>query len=346
MVSPHLSPLIVWVLIFNPKDPVTGLAAAGTCLENLNRTLEILERAKNAWDRTKNGIAYLDKVYTDVNATISVIKVIELAPEVKVDPVAVAVSQLASSATRLEKVISDLDKESKADKSKFLKFVKHFIAGNHEQSMMEEMRKDLNDGKSTLILALVTAQVGITKTSGSGDVIINVVVVNRVNELFRQCPGLEEGLRIAKLLKARGKKESDGWHLLDQDLAELASPPPYSAYPPYPPAEGKRTRQFVDKNKSDLGGLVMGGGIGKDGGDFDSVYHPDDLYVRGNEATRGGMVLGGGTSARIFMALRRDMAQNPYPDQPSQLQNSSQKQTDKVKGDTGCTCGQELCECK
>jgi len=325
-------------------EPIGAVVA---CLDILDRSLRILDRARKAWDRTKNGISYLDNICFDVKAIIGVVNVVNLAPELQGEPVSAAVSQLSSTAARLEKILDDLEKESEADKSKFRKFMKHFIDGNGEKEMMEGMRRDLNDGKSTLILSLVTAQVGITQVSGKGDIIINVVEVSKVDKLFRDCPDLEEGLRIVKLLRARGKKEIDGsWHLLEDDLEELQNPPPY---PPYPEPVVGRTRQFVDNNKAQSGGFLLGGNLGKDGGDSKSIYHVDDLFVRNNVVSTGGIMIGGGTSLENMVGFLQARAANPYPLPltPLQPQDSKHSPVGVKVVETDCDkCQQEFCICE
>ncbi|WYZ38169.1 hypothetical protein EsH8_III_000083 [Colletotrichum jinshuiense] len=200
--------------------------------------------------------------------------------------------------------IYELDKKSETGGG-FKKFVDHLRDGPGEQARLETLRKELNDSKSTLILALQMAQVGLLRAMGKSDIIVNIEVVAQVDKRVQTCPGLEDGLRIAQLYPKRAWKDEKGkWHLNDQDIAELQRPPPYM-YKPAPLAPGQ-TRGVVQMNNV-VGATFIGMGIGKDGGDENSVYHPDELIVSNNKVSHGGLFVGGGISARNLAYLAKNM---------------------------------------
>ncbi|KAF6793446.1 hypothetical protein CMUS01_16086 [Colletotrichum musicola] len=282
---------------------VIGVVAAS--VDILGRSLEVLERARTARIRQKNGLAHLQGVTDDIEATVALLRLIAAEEALHQEHVHQAATHVKQRAHNLYNLIYDLDEKSQLGGG-FSRFVDHFIDGQGEQQRLEAMRKDLNDAKTTMIIALQMAQVGLAKSMPAGDVIVNIEVVQQVNERVQHCPGLEQGLRLIQLLSQRAWKDpkTDKWHLTDQDLAELAKPPPY-AYKPAPLGPGQ-TRGVVQDNVVE-GSTFIGMGIGKDGGDHNSVYHPTELIVSSNRATGGALFLGGGISAANMVYLSREM---------------------------------------
>lgn len=274
------------------------------CLDILARSLAILERARTAWVRQKNGISYLQGVDQDVQATIALLKLVDAERELHQEPVKKAVALVMTKARGLFNVIKDLGEKSEIGGG-FRKFVEHFIDGYGEQARLDAMRKDLNESKATLVLALQMAQVGLIRSMGRNDIIVNIEIVNQIDQRVQSCPGLEEGLRLAQLLQQRAWKDEKGkWHLSDQDLTELQKPPPYEyMYKPAPLAKGQ-TRGVVQRNEV-VGATFVGMGVGRDGGDEFSVYHPDELVVMNNSVSQGGVFIGGGISASNFVFMKQ-----------------------------------------
>ena len=102
----------------------------------------------------------------------------------------------------------------------------------------------------------------------------------------RGSQGGQEGLWIAKLIKVRGRKETDGYHLHETDLDELERPPPY-----LPPLKPDQTRIAAVGNKATYGGEVFNGPVGEDGGDDRSMFVADEYVADSNIATYGGVVM-------------------------------------------------------
>lgn len=274
-------------------------------MDILGRSLVVLERARTARIRQKNGLAHLQGVTDDIEATVALLRLIDAEKALQQEHVHEAATRVNQRANNLWDVIHDLERKSLFGNG-FLKFVDHFIDGPGEQQRLEAMRKDLNDAKTTMIIALQMVQVGLVKSMPAGDVIVNINVVQQVNERIQLCPGLEQGLRLIELFSQRAWQDpkTDKWHLSDQDLAELAKPPPYDSKPP--PLGPGQTRGVVQHNVVDRSTFV-GMGIGKDGGDEHSVYHPDELIVSSNTATGGSLFLGGGISASNLVYLSQNM---------------------------------------
>ncbi|KAF9877206.1 hypothetical protein CkaCkLH20_05472 [Colletotrichum karsti] len=287
-----------------------ALGAVAACVDILARALGILERARTAWVRQKNGIAYLDNVHKDVEATITLLKLVGAERELHQEHVNHAVNLVMAKARQLFDVIRDLGEKSDIGGG-FKKFVGHFLDGCSEQIKLDAMRKELNESKATLILALQMAQVGLIRSMGRGDIIVNIEIVNQIDQRVQMCPGLEQGLRLAQLLQQRAWKDEKGkWHLNDQDLVELQKPPPYE-YKPAPLALGQ-TRGVVQSNEV-VGATFVGMGVGRDGGNEFSVNQPDELIVMNNKASQGGLFLGGGISASNLVYLFQHGVINSMP---------------------------------
>lgn len=295
-----------------------ALAAAGTCLELLGVSLKILDRAKAALDRTKNGTAYLSSVATDVRAIFNVIDLIKIEPEFQTDHMLSAVTQVQARAILFTRALEALDKESETENGLKI-FMKYFIEGSREQKKMNKMRNDINDSKLTLILALVTAQVGLMRVTEKNEAVINIVAVRRVNDQLKKSPDVKQGLRIAELLKARGRKEEDGYYLLEEELDELDKEPPYVR-------PGDTTITTMN-NLAEDAGLVVGGPVGKDGGDDNSLFIPTHQITNKNTARRGGTVIGGGIQPRLAKEFRQMdygyLGSTPAAQPPTDFQHST-----------------------
>ncbi|KAH8734215.1 hypothetical protein BGZ61DRAFT_411469 [Ilyonectria robusta] len=279
-----------------------ALGALAACVQLLEQSARILQQAKEAWARHKDGISYLQSVVDDVQATIMILDLIVTEKELQLDHVCKAASLVVGKAIELDSVIKDLDKRS-AIGGGLSKLLLHFINAQGEKDVLDKLRRELNDSKSTLVIALQMAQVGLIRSLGESDITVNIEVVSRVDQLVQKRPGLEEGLRLKQLLQARGRNDERGqWHLSDKDLDELTKPPPYE----YSPLLPGQTRGIVRNNIVDASTFV-GMGIGKDGGDHNSVYHPDELIVQSNRAQNRSLFLGGGISAANLVYLQKNI---------------------------------------
>ncbi|GKT49617.1 uncharacterized protein ColSpa_09798 [Colletotrichum spaethianum] len=259
----------------------------------------VCSASQSAYLKQKHGAKYLQGVRGDVKATLDVLELLNAEKELRQDQVDKAAYQVALKGQNIFQLIHDLGQKSELGGG-FKRFMDHLLDGPAEQARLDEMRKELNESKATLILALQMAQVGLIRSVGKGDIIVNVQIVTQIDERVQQCTGSEEGLRLAQLLQQRAWKDEDGkWHLSDQDLAELSRPPPY-VY-----KQGPHTRAEV-KDNTVISATFIGVGVGKDGGDENSVYHPDELIVTNNKVSQGALFVGGGISAKNLAYLRRN----------------------------------------
>ncbi|KAK1981905.1 hypothetical protein LZ30DRAFT_718927 [Colletotrichum cereale] len=279
------------------------IGAVAACIEILARSLVLLEHAKTAWVRQRNGVSYLQRVISDVKATLAILELLADEQELRQDHVNKAAHQVAEKGRDLCKLIEDLRDKSQTGGG-FKKFMDQLRDGPTEQLRLENLRGELSASKTTLILALQMAQVGLIRSMGKGDIIVNVQVVTEVDQRVQTCPGLEEGLRIAKLLQQRAWKDEKGkLHLTDHDLADLQKPPPYYKLAPLAPGQ---TRSVVQWNQVE-GSTFFGGDLGKDGGDETAIHHRDELIVSNNVVKSGGLFFGGGTSAKNLVYVARNM---------------------------------------
>ncbi|KAK1599351.1 uncharacterized protein LY79DRAFT_138675 [Colletotrichum navitas] len=253
--------------------------------------------------RQKNGVSYLNGVIGDVKATLAVLELLAAEPELRQDHVNQAAHQVAKKGQDLCNLIEDLRDKSQ-NGGGFQRFMDQLQKGPGEQRRLEMLRAELSDSKTTLILALQMAQVGLIRSMGKGDIIVNVELVTKVDQRVQTCPGLEEGLRLAQLLHQRAWKDKKGeLHLTDHDLADLQNPPPYYKLAPLAPGQ---TRSVVQRNQVE-GATFFGGDLGRDGGDETSIHHRDELIIENNVVKKGGLFFGGGTSAKNLAYLTKHM---------------------------------------
>ncbi|KAK1960059.1 hypothetical protein LY78DRAFT_646164 [Colletotrichum sublineola] len=280
-----------------------AIGAVAACIEILTRSVVLLEHARKAWVRQKNGVSYLQGVISDVKSTLAILEFLSNEPELRQDHVNKAAHQVAEKGRDLCNLIKDLSDKSQSGGG-FKKFMDQLLDGPGEQLKLETLRGELSESKTTLILASQMAQVGLIRSMGKGDIIVKVKVVTEVDERVQRCPGLEEGLRLAKLLPQRAWKDEKGeLHLTDHDLADLQKPPPYYKLAPLAPGQ---TRGVVQWNQVE-GSTFFGGDVGKDGGDETSIHHRDELIVSNNVVKNGAVFFGGGTSAKNFIYIARQM---------------------------------------
>ncbi|WDK12598.1 hypothetical protein CGRA01v4_03878 [Colletotrichum graminicola] len=245
----------------------------------------------------------LNGVIGDVKSTLAVLELLAAEPELRQNHVNKAAHRVAKSGRDLYSLIENL-KDKSQNGGGFHKFMDQLRHGPGEQQKLETSRRELGESKTTLILALQMAQVGLIKLMGKGDIIVNVEVVTKVDQRVQSCPGLEEGLRLAKLLPHRAWEDEKGkLHLTDHDLADLQKPPPYYKLAPLTPGQ---TRSVVQWNHVE-GSTFFGGDLGRDGGDETSIHHRDELIVSNNVVKNGGLFFGGGTSAQNLVFVNRHM---------------------------------------
>ncbi|KAK2060747.1 hypothetical protein LY76DRAFT_540366 [Colletotrichum caudatum] len=280
-----------------------AVGAVAACIDILTRSVLLLEQARKAWVRQKNGVSYLQGVIGDVKSTLTILELLAAEPELRQDQVNKAAHQVAQKGRNLCNFIEDLTDKSQ-NGGGFQKFMDQLLHGPGEQLRLENLRGELGDSKTTLILALQMAQVGLIRSMGKSDVIVNVEVVTKVDQRIQTWPGLEEGLRLVKLLQQRAWKDEKGkLHLTDHDLADLQKPPPYYKLAPLAPGQ---TRNVVQWNHVE-GSTFFGGDLGKDGGDETAIHHRDELIVSNNVVKNGGLFFGGGTSAKNLVYISRHM---------------------------------------
>lgn len=232
---------------------------------------------------------------------MAVINIIDKEEALRIDSIAEPVRLLKQKVEELNAVILDLDAKSKTGGG-FRRFMEISWSVYDEKNRMDTMKSRINDSKSTLILALQQAQVGIVRSIGDR-VNVNADTVYRVQKLLEECLEVRKGLRITELLRARGERVDSGiWQLREEDLTLLVE-----QAPPYP-QERQLIERLFDGNKVTSGSILFTD-VGKDGGDDYSVAHVDRVEARNNEVNDRSLFAAGPTSfhniSRLMTLHRR-----------------------------------------
>ena len=245
------------------------------------------KHATATWDLQQNGIQYLEDVRKDIEAVVVIIGLIEEEETLQVISVKQPVALLTEKAKALEAVIRDQDKRYRTGGG-LHRFMSTAWNLNDDKKKMDTMRDSINEYKSTLILSLVQAQVGVIRSIGES-VTFSTETICRVQKNLEGSLDPNKGLRITELLKSRGFREDRGiWKLHRDDVALL------EVQPPYP--QGRPITERIYGNNDVTDGSIFCGDIGKDGGHDDSIIHVDRIEARGNVVKKNSFFTAGPTS--------------------------------------------------
>jgi hypothetical protein len=257
------------------------LGAIAAAAQLATQSIEILQRVQTALNRQKNGAIYLQTVSLDLTQTITIAELVRDEDQFQGNSIRNAIEGVLKTARVLDEFVQKLDEECQNGRG-FRRFTHNLTQGPAEQKKVEEMRAELMHAKSTLSLAIQVAEVGLIRNMGHNDVVVNVFMIQSLNDRVREYPGLEGGLRISDLLKARGVVMENGEvHLEEADLAALNRPPPYHRRDNIPPGA---KALIVEDSTAKKGAIMLNAQVGKPGSHDRHDFIPLD-YVRISNAT-------------------------------------------------------------
>ena len=91
-----------------------------------------------------------------------------------------------------------------AGKSGVRLFFHQLASGSEDEKNIEKILRDLEGGKSSLMLAIQVVAVGFGKDK-KGTNYVNITSVRRVDALLREKLGQDKGLKVMSLIKDRGQ---------------------------------------------------------------------------------------------------------------------------------------------
>ena len=268
-------------------------------------SIEVLQAVKETMDRQKTSAPYLARVADDIANILKLINIISKETALQIEPILSGVRTLHECACLLQSFVKELEEKCKT-MNILRKFTYHLAQAPTEQKKLVEMTSNLEQAKITLVGMLQVAKVGVEASEGK--TVVNVVVVEQVDRQLHVYPGLEDGLRIAQLLKAiaidKGKSKVQ---LHEADLALLDNPPPYErdSGARVPGANVARTSHVVVNNTAEDYAFMFNATIGDGTENPDAIIKPDHTRIENNVAKRGAFMFNANNSRNTFIASQQ-----------------------------------------
>lgn len=253
-----------------------------TCSTLLGGIITVINGSTKAWDRRKNGTKYFDDVCTQIEITKQILEtVIKVETELHTEYIAKSVELIKLRAEDLKNAANQLA----ASKSGFGTFLLHelipeVLTGNAKAAKFDEKQRNFIAGHTILISSMLVCQVGSKHVAGTNTVQIDMNIVNRVNERFKQFEGLKGGLRILDIINTRGTPVDEKfilWQIREEDLAELSKQLP-----------SEIVRIIRDNEVNEFG--MVTADVGKPGED---APHVDRVVAERNKVSGSGLLAAG-----------------------------------------------------
>ena len=172
----------------------------------IDQTFQILGRLRDTRETQQALVDVLTRHQNELSSLKSIIKVIKKYKDLQTLSVTTELQQLRDIQKKLLKFVNTLESQSQTRANQFMRQLVH---GSADEKKLATIMDELIHLKTTLLLNIQAANVGVTRTIGE-DLVANASIIKRIDESLRKHILDCEGLKIAQLLKGRRpSSESD-----------------------------------------------------------------------------------------------------------------------------------------
>lgn len=175
------------------------LSVAQAITQLVEQAFQILGRLRTAHQRQKALVGVLTRHQNELKSLKDIVKIIKKYHDLQTLSVTAELVQLQNIQQKLAGFLTTLDPQPK---SKANQLMRQLVHGSADEKNLATIMDELVHLKTTLLLNIQTANVGVTRTIGQ-DVVANTVVIQRIDESLRRHIHDCEGLKIAQLLQGR-----------------------------------------------------------------------------------------------------------------------------------------------
>ncbi|KAJ8127338.1 hypothetical protein O1611_g6300 [Lasiodiplodia mahajangana] len=256
-------------------DIVGLISATGAILGSI---VSGIEKATDAWDRTKNGKKYLDDVVIQTQITQDILgKLGGADPQSLPEETFRAIELVKAKAEDLDTVVKQM--QSSRDGNSLKVFLSEFFHGNARVKAFDRLQRDMYHAQGVLITSLVASRVENTNIFH-----VNLYTVEEIKQCFTQREGINCAPPILQLLKDKGTPVEGGdgtiWQIKEEDLKNFLEETKSS--------EPETVRIMQDNKLKDM--AFMTADVGNPGEDAPKV---DVVRAVGNELTGSALMIAG-----------------------------------------------------
>ncbi|KAM0285980.1 hypothetical protein ACHAQH_001169 [Verticillium albo-atrum] len=176
--------------IFGATAAVAGL---------LEGALRLIKRVRKAYERQKELSEILDKHMADIESIGNIVDAILDEDALQTAVVTSELTKIRVIAGRLVKCLKELDPGSKG---RTRQVAHHLLHGTKEEETLADVMRELERAKTSLILHVQLANVGLTRMVRDR-VFADTEIVHRIDQLLVQMLGQDHGLRLAGLVESQ-----------------------------------------------------------------------------------------------------------------------------------------------
>ena len=174
----------------------------------------ILRRLTKAYETQKDLTLTLGRYTSEFESIKAVIGIIE-------DEENLQTASVSSEVLRMkdieDKLVQHLKKLDTASRGTVKGITHHFMHGSADEKKLAAIMNDLSQVKTSLLLRIQVASVGVMRTFGN-NLVANAEIIDRIDRFLKDELGEGVGLKIAQLLK--GRRPSSMCHREDNEIGD------------------------------------------------------------------------------------------------------------------------------